>query len=86
MRELAINGNKLKELRTSAELSMDMVVADMNQRYTIELNKSMLSRWENGKSDPSLRMASYLCKYYNVSLDYLIDLTDTKTPTRLLRR
>ena len=79
-------GNRLKALRAERNLSLDMVVYDMNQRYGIEITKGNLSRWENGKNTPSLRLAAYLCKYYNISLDYLIGNTDVKTPADLLAR
>lgn len=78
-------GDRLKELRNERDLTMDMLVMDMNQKYpSLALNKSMLSRWENGQHDPSLEYAKYLSMYFNVSLDYLIGLTDVRTPSRLL--
>ncbi len=77
-------GKRLKELRDERGLTIDMVVYDINNKYHIEINKGNLSRWENGKRIPTLRLAAYLCLYYNVSLDYLIGLTDSKVPTDLL--
>ena len=80
-------GEKLKELRKERELTLDMLVADLNQTYpNIKVNKSMISRWERGENDPSLEYARHLAMYFNVSLDYLIGLTDVKTPARLLVR
>lgn len=76
-------GLRLKQLRTERELTLDNLVADMNQRYPeLKLNKSMLSRWENGINDPSLDCAKHLSMYFDVSLDYLIGLTDSRTPSR----
>lgn len=79
-------GERLKELRTEKDLSLDLVVYDMNRRYEINIAKSNLSRWENNVTAPSLRFAVYLCMYYGVSLDYLLGLTDCKTPADLLAR
>lgn len=80
-------GERLKNLRTERELSLDMLVADMNYKYPeININKSMLSRWENGINDPSLEYAKNIANYFDVSLDYLIGLTDVRTPTRLLAK
>ena len=79
-------GARLKELRDQREMSMEMVVYDIGMKYNIELTKGHLSKWENGKCNPSLRMAKYLCLYYNVSLDYLLGLTDTKAPAAVLAR
>lgn len=79
-------GIKIKELRTERDLSMDMLVADMNRKYDLSkpLNKSMVSKWENGINEPTLENAKYLSMYFDVSMDYLIGLTDTRTPSRLL--
>ena len=81
-------GERIKQLRMERDLSMDMLVADMNQRYLIELekplNKSMISRWEADINNPTLQSAKCLCDYFNVSLDYLIGVTDKRTPAHLL--
>lgn len=81
-------GKRLRDLRLEKNLSIDMLVADMNQKYVIELskplNKSMVSRWENDLNNPTLDNAKLLAEYYDVSLDYIIGLTDVKTPLRLM--
>ena len=81
-----IIGQRIKELRIERDISMDMLVADMNHKFELSkpLNKSMISRWENGENEPTLESAKYLSMYFDVSLDYLIGLTDTRTPSRLL--
>lgn len=80
-------GEKIRELRKERELTLDMLVDDINSKYPeLNFNKSMLSRWENGLAEPSLNSAKYISMYFNVSLDYLIGLTDVKTPSRLLAR
>lgn len=81
MKEL---GERLKQLRYEKDLSLDMVVYDLAKKYNIEINKGHLSRWENDKNDPSVRFVSYLAQYYGVSVDYLIGLTDNRTPADLL--
>jgi transcriptional regulator with XRE-family HTH domain len=77
-------GKIIKELRLEAGLTMDMFVEDINQRYLVNFDKGRVSRWENGVNDPDLNSARYIAEYFNVSLDYLIGLTDVKTPARLL--
>lgn len=81
-------GEKIKELRKEQKLTMEMFVLDFNTRFVAELerplNKSMVSRWESGENEPTLDNAKFLSMYFNVSLDYLIGLTDTRTPSRLL--
>lgn len=79
-------GTKLKDLRNERQLSLDMVVYDIDAKFNIEITKGHLSRWENGKCSPSLYYAAYLAKYYNVSVDYLLGLTDTRVPTNVLAK
>jgi transcriptional regulator with XRE-family HTH domain len=86
MDDLECFGKRLKELRTERELTLDMVVNALNTQYTIEINKGNLSKWENNVNSPSLRMASYLCQFYGVSLDYLLGLTDSRVPADLLAK
>ena len=76
--------DRLTELRNERGLTMDMFVFDINNKFEININKGLVSRWENGINEPSLRYAAYMAQYYNVSLDYLIGLTDVRTPARLL--
>lgn len=82
--DLKIVGERLKALRTERDLTMDMVVKDMNVQFNIELRRANLSKWENGVNIPSLYMARFLCMYYRVSLDYLMGLTDSRAPVDLL--
>lgn len=79
-----IFAQRIKELRKEKQLSLDMVVYDIDQKYQIEITKSHLSRWENGKNVPSVRYAGYLALYYGVSLDYLLGFTDNRVPANLL--
>lgn len=79
-------GIRLKELRNERDMSMDMVVYDINNRYNAGITKGHLSKWENEVNIPSLYHAKYLCLYYNVSLDYLIGLTKIKAPVRVLSK
>lgn len=76
--------DRIKQLRLEHDLSMDLLVADLKENFPMKINKSMLSRWESGTNDPTLENAKYLSMYFNVSLDYLIGLTDVRTPSRLL--
>lgn len=79
-------GDRLKELRKERDLTLDMVIYDISTKYHVDITKGNLSRWENGKNIPTLNYAALLCRYYGVSLDYLIGNTDIKTPVELLTR
>lgn len=82
--DLKIVGIRLKQLRLERDLTMDMVVNDMNSKYDLGLRRGNLSKWENSVNIPTLYMARYLCLYYRVSLDYLLGLTDNRAPVELL--
>lgn len=77
-------GLRIKELRLERDLTMEQLATDMNTRFTMEksLNRSLVSRWEAGLNEPSLEYAKYLSQYFDVSVDYLIGLTDKRTPSR----
>lgn len=74
------SGIRIKQLREERDMSMENLVADLNRLYNLKLTKSMVSRWERDIHDPSLTYAKYLVQYFNVSLDWLIGLTDKRTP------
>ena len=84
--DLKIVGVRLKALRLERELTLEMVVWDIKRTFNIEINRGSLSKWENGVNLPTLFYAAYLCKYYGVSLDYLIGNTETRAPVDLLMR
>lgn len=44
------------------------------------ISQSTLSKYECGELIPTTENLMLLAKYYNTSLDFLMDLTDEKTP------
>jgi transcriptional regulator with XRE-family HTH domain len=64
----------LKGLREQKQVSMDKMCEDLNYLYDVNLAKSTISKWENGKAEPSLAYARILTKYFDVTLDYLLGL------------
>ncbi len=42
------------------------------------ISQSMLSKYENGDLLPTTENLMILAQFYNTSLDYLMDLTDSK--------
>ncbi len=57
----------LKEIRKSRNLNQQKVAMDLN------ISREALSHYENGKREPSLEMLNKLSRYFNVSIDYLIN-------------
>lgn len=73
-------GKKIKELRGRKNLTQSELAEKMNKKFKTNLNKGMISKWENGLGDPSLESARYLALFFNVSLDYLIGLENEEEP------
>lgn len=72
--------DKLKKIRLDHHLTMDELAARFKERFGLNLSKSMISKWENGKAEPTNVYLSAYAKYFNVSLDYLIGLSDKMAP------
>lgn len=68
--------NRIKELRE--EFHMTQV------RLSIELEvaQETVSAYEKGKSYPSVATLLKLCKIFNTSSDYILGLSDDRTPQR----
>ena len=77
MEEFKIIGERLRELRTEKNESLEDVAKKTS------LSKSLLSRYERGLVDPGLRSLKNLVIYFNVSLDWLFGFTEDRTPIKL---
>ena len=73
-----LRGDRFRELRlkkgyTHEELSELMGV-----------NVRQIARYENSETEPSGEIVAKMAKVFNVSTDYLLDLTDDPSPYRLV--
>ncbi len=64
-------GKILNELRKNNKYSMDEVVELYNKKFGGKLNKSTLSRYENGLQEPMYTVVVNLADLFGVSVDYL---------------
>lgn len=69
--------NRLKELRTSHGYSMDELANIYNQKFNGKLNKSTLSRYENGLQEPMLYVARNFASLFGTTLDDLVNEKST---------
>ena len=60
----------MSALRRSRGLSQRHAAADLN------ISQALLSHYENGAREPGLDFVCRACRYYGVSADYLLGLTD----------
>ena len=60
----------MSALRRSRSLSQRRAAADLN------ISQALLSHYENGAREPGLDFLCRACRYYGVSADYLLGLSD----------
>lgn len=66
--------NRLRDLREDSDLKQKDIA-----QYLM-CDQSLYSKYERGERPLPLDAAIRLAQYYNVSLDYLVGLTNAKTP------
>ena len=64
---------RIKELRTEMHKSLRDVANDLNISY------SSLSKYERGDQQPSYETLIRIANYFNVTTDYLIGITNSKS-------
>lgn len=62
--------DKLKALRLNADLTQSELAKE------VELPQSCISLWEKGSREPNLIGIKKLAEFFNVTTDYLLDLTN----------
>ncbi len=67
-------GERLLELRKDAELTQDELAA------ILCINKHSVSSYERDKSEPPDAIKIAIAQYFNVSVDYLLGVTDIPQP------
>ena len=61
----------MSALRKQRRLNQRKVAADLN------ISQALLSHYETGAREPGLDFVCRACKYYGVSADYLLGLSDS---------
>lgn len=72
--------NNMKTSKRIRDLREDM---DLNQTYIADLlhtSQTVYSRYERNERSLPIEMLYELCKFYNVSADYILGFTDDKKP------
>lgn len=67
-------GERLLYLRKDAELTQDELAA------ILSINKHSISSYERDKSEPPDEIKIAIARHFNVSIDYLLGLTDNPAP------
>ncbi len=69
---MKIFGDRLKKLRTSRHLTQD----ELGEIFNPPLAQSTIGTYERGMRQPSLENLITISNYFNVSIDYLLGITD----------
>ncbi len=65
-------GSRIKKLREERNISQETM------SYEINVSRQTISKWENDSVLPDSNNISVLCKYFDVSADYLINGKESK--------
>lgn len=67
-----ITSTLLKELRIKKNITLEQLAIEINEQFNVNLTRSMLSKWETGKSTPVYDHLKRLALYYGVTTDFLL--------------
>lgn len=67
-----ITSTLLKELRIKKNITLEQLAIEINEQFSVNLTRSMLSKWETGKSRPVYDHLKRLALYYEVTTDFLL--------------
>lgn len=67
------HGKNIQTLRKKHGLTIDQLCVNVNSKFNASINKSMVSKWENAKADPSIVNLVHLCRYFKVSAELMVN-------------
>ena len=67
---------RLRDLREDMDLTQDDLIK------ILKMHKTTYTNYEQGKREPPFELIIKLAKLYNVSIDYIAGLTNTKKPLK----
>ncbi len=76
---LSVFGQRLRELRNKRNLSIDDLVNQINKIYETSISKSMISRYENGQTDPKMENVRAIANFFKVSADFLLGISESNS-------
>lgn len=63
---------RLRELRKKNNYTMDELAESYNNVFDGELTKGTISKYENGRQEPMMKVVNNFAKIFSVSADYLL--------------
>lgn len=74
-------GNKIKQLRKERGLTQTELADALNRMFGSKFERSMISKWENGQQEPQMYSISCLAKFFDISIDRLMEWQDAEIKT-----
>ena len=71
-------GSTIKQLRKQKRLTQTKLAEELNQKYSLNIERSMISKWETGMQTPMVYTISCIADFFGVSIDFLTG--DEKQP------
>ncbi len=83
-------GEEIKKVRMAKRMSLDEMAESLNsyaeklnesgkEQFSTSINKSLISRWENGKTEPRMDTIRLLSKWSGVSVNKLLGFDTNET-------
>ena len=70
--------DRLFHLRTENKLTQEGLSDILKEKYEIETNKSMISKYEKGIHEPGFTFIDYVADHFGVTTDWLMGRSDNK--------
>ena len=67
------NGEKLRAIRETNKHTIKKI------SEIVQCNEKQVRRWEKNEAEMGVEKLQIFCKYFNVSSDYILDLSDKKS-------
>ena len=77
-RESTLVGTRIREIRKEAGLSLQDLADRMNRDFNANINKGMISKYENGIHEPSAGTVYCLAKIFGISAEYITGRSDER--------
>lgn len=74
-------GYRFKTLRKEKDLTQRELVEDFNRKYNYDFNRPAISNYEHNRRIPETEALKAFADYFNVSVDYLLGISDNRTDT-----
>ena len=69
---------RLRMLRIDKKMTLKELAAALEQKYEIEITYGSISNYERSFRIPDIRILSYIADFFDVSTDYLLNVTDER--------